>query len=202
MTREEVIKMFKIKEAETVALDQYISELKKKNIFINLVGKSTMLNPWDRHICDSLQLMSFIRNKNSTILDMGTGAGLPGIILSILGYKNITMVDSRNKKTEFLKQILRQLGLKTRVINSRLEELKLPPFQYITCRAFAPLDKLLKYSLFFSNNKTTLVFLKGKNVNKEIFDAKSKFIFDYKVFENKNAGGGFVIKIKDFKKND
>ena len=202
MTREEVIKMFKIKEAETVALDQYISELKKKNVFINLVGKSTMLNPWDRHICDSLQLMSFIRNKNSTILDMGTGAGLPGIILSILGYKNITMVDSRNKKTEFLKQILRQLGLKTRVITSRLEELKLPPFQYITCRALAPLDKLLKYSLFFSNNKTALVFLKGKNVNKEIFDAKSKFIFDYKVFENKNAGGGFVIKIKDFKKND
>ena len=65
------------------------------------MGKSTLANPWDRHVCDSLQIMSFIKNKNSSILDMGTGAGFPGIVLSILGYKNITMVESKKKKTEF-----------------------------------------------------------------------------------------------------
>ena len=79
MIKEDVIKIFNLKKAETIALNQFISELKKINSSRNLVGKSTLLNPWDRHICDSLQIMFFIKNKNSSILDMGTGAGIPGI---------------------------------------------------------------------------------------------------------------------------
>ena len=61
---------------------------------------------------------------------------------------------------------------------------------------------LLNYSLFFSNNKTTLIFLKGKSVNTEIHKAKKKFIFNYKLSKSKSSGGGFIIKINDFKKND
>ena len=106
MNKEDVVKIFKLKKVEITTLNQFVSELKQANSLRNLVGKSTLLNPWDRHICDSLQIMPLIKNKNSTILDMGTGAGLPGIVLSILGYKNITMVDSRKKKTEFVKQII------------------------------------------------------------------------------------------------
>ena len=202
MTKEDVIKIFNLKKIETIALNQFILELKKINSSINLVGKSTLLNSWDRHICDSLQIMSLIKNKNSTILDMGTGAGLPGIVLSILGYKNITMVDSRKKKTEFVKQIIEKLGLKAKIINSRLEDMQLPPFQYITSRALASLDKLLNYSLFFSNYKTRLIFLKGKNVYTEIFEAKKNFFFNYKIYESKSSGGGFLVEIKDFKIND
>ena len=202
MIKEDVIKIFNLKKVEIIALNQFISELKKINSSRNLVGKSTLLNPWDRHICDSLQIMSFIKNKSSSILDMGTGPGLPGIVLSILGYKNITMIDSRKKKTEFVKQIIEKLGLKAKIINSRLEDMQLPPFQYITSRALASLDKLLNYSLFFSNDKTRLIFLKGKNVNIEILEAKKKFFFDYKIYESKSSGGGFVVKIKDFKIND
>ena len=202
MTKEDVVKIFNLKKIEISALNQFISELKKINPSRNLVGKSTLLNPWDRHICDSLQIISFIKNKNSPILDMGTGAGLPGIVLSILGYKNITMIDSRKKKTEFVKQIIEKLGLKAKIIHSRLEDMQLPPFQYITSRALASLDKLLNYSLFFSNDKTRLIFLKGKNVNIEILESKKKFFFDYKIYESKSSGGGFVVKIKDFKIND
>jgi len=202
LIKENVIKIFNLKKVEIIALNQFISELKKINSFRNLVGKSTLLNPWDRHICDSLQIMSFIKNKNSSILDMGTGAGFPGIVLSILGYQNITMVDSRKKKTEFVQQIIKKLGLKTKIINSRLEDLQLPPFQYITSRALASLDKLLNYSLFFSNEKTRLIFLKGKNVNTEIIGAKKNFFFEYKIYKSKSSGGGFVVNIKDFKIND
>ena len=202
MTKEDVVKIFNLKKAEILALNKFISELKKINPSRNLVGKSTLLNPWDRHICDSLQIMSFIKNKNSSILDMGTGAGLPGIVLSILGYKNITMIDSRKKKTEFVKQIIEKLELKAKIINSRLEDMRFSPFQYITSRALASLDKLLNYSLFFSNDKTRLIFLKGKNVNTEILEAKKFFFFDYKIYKSKSSDGGFVIKIKDFKIND
>ena len=202
MIKEDVIKIFNLKKIEIIALNQFILELKKINSSRNLVGKSTLLNPWDRHICDSLQIMSFIKNKNSSILDMGTGAGFPGIVLSILGYKKITMIDSRKKKTEFVKQIIEKLGLKAKIINSRLEDMQLPPFQYITSRALASLDKLLNYSLFFSNYKTRLIFLKGKNVNIEILEAKKKFFFNYKIYESKSSGGGFTVKIKGFKIND
>ena len=202
MTKEKVIKKFNLKKVEIIALNQFLLELIKTNSFNNLVGKSTLLNPWDRHICDSLQIMSFIKNKNSSILDMGTGAGLPGIVLSILGYKNITMVESKKKKAEFVNQIIEKLELKAKIINTRLEDIHLPSFQYITSRALASLDKLLNYSLLFSNYKTRLIFLKGKNVNTEIFKAKKKFIFDYKIHESKSFGGGFVLEIKDFKIND
>ena len=202
MKKKDIIKIFKLKKVEIIAFNQFILELKKINTFRNLVGKSTLANPWDRHVCDSLQIMHFIKNKNSSILDMGTGAGLPGLILSILGYKNITMIESRKKKTEFVKQIIKKLGLKAKVINSRLEDLRLPPFQYITSRALASLDKLLSYSLFFSNHKTRLIFLKGKKVNTEILEAKKKFFFDYKIYKSKSSGDGFVVEIKDFKIND
>ena len=202
MKKRDIIKIFNLKKVETISLNKFILELKKINISKNLVGKSTLVNPWDRHICDSLQIMHFIKNKNSSILDMGTGAGLPGVVLSILGYKNITMVESRNKKTEFVKQIIEKLHLKAKIINCRLEDLQLPPFQYITSRALASLDRLLNYSIFFSNHKTRLIFLKGKNVNTEIIEAKKKFFFDYKIYKSKSSGGGFVIEIKDFKIND
>ena len=202
MKKKDIIKIFKLKKVEIITFNQFILELKKINTISNLVGKSTLANPWDRHVCDSLQIMHFIKNKNSSILDMGTGAGLPGIVLSILGYKNITLVDSKKKKAEFVKQIIEKLGLKAKIINSRLEDLQLPPFQYITSRALASLDKLLNYSLFFSNHKTRLIFLKGKNVNKEIFEAKKNFFFDYRIYESKSSGGGFIVEIKDFKIND
>jgi len=200
LTKEDVIRLFSLKKTEERSFDLFISEIHKYNSLSNLVGKSTLLNPWDRHICDSLQIASFVENKNSSILDMGTGAGFPGIVLSISGYRKITLVDSRNKKIDFLKYIVKKMGLRIKIFNSRLENLKLPPFQFITCRALAPLDRLINYSLFFSNNKTTLVFLKGKNVNTEIHEAKNKFFFDYKVFESKSSGGGFILKINDFKK--
>ena len=202
MKKEDIIKIFNLKKVETTAFNQFILELKKINTTTNLVGKSTLANSWDRHICDSLQISHFIKNKNSSILDMGTGAGLPGIILSISGYKNITMVESRKKKIEFVKQIIEKLELKAKVINSRLEDLQLPPFQYITSRALASLSKLLNYSLFFSNHKTRLIFLKGKNVNKEILEAKKNFFFDYRVHKSKSSGNGFVVEIKNFKIND
>ena len=90
-----------LKKVETIAFNQFILELKKINTVRNLVGKSTLANPWDRHICDSLQIMHFIKNKNSSILDMGTGAGIPGLVLAICNFSNVSLVDSNLKKINF-----------------------------------------------------------------------------------------------------
>ena len=73
------------------------------NTHTNIVGKSTLLNPWKNHVLDSLQILPFIKDKNSSILDMGTGAGMPGVLLSIVNCVDVTLVDSNGKKVNFLK---------------------------------------------------------------------------------------------------
>ena len=131
---------------------------------------------------------------------MGTGAGIPGVFLSILGYTNVVMVDSTKKKTDFVRKSIDSLGIKASVYNSRLEGLKIAAFDFITARALAPVYKLINYSLFFSHKNTTLLFLKGRNVKKEINDAKKKYTFHHTLFESQSIGGGFILKINMVKR--
>jgi len=200
LNKKNVIDLYKLNNNQIKLFDSYLLEVKKSNMNFNLVGKSTLDNFWDRHICDSLQIASFIKNKKSTILDMGTGAGIPGIILTIFGYTNVTLVDSKNKKTNFVKKFINNNRLSGTVINSRVESINTKKFDFIVARALAPLEKLLNYSLFFLNKNTTLVFLKGRNVNKEIIDAKKKYLFDFKTINSKSSGNGYVIKINKIKR--
>jgi 16S rRNA (guanine527-N7)-methyltransferase len=200
LIKEEVIKSFNIKDGEKILLEKLLIDLKKTNKHTNLVGESTMLNPWDRHICDSIQLAPIIKKKESRILDMGTGPGFPGLVLAIIGYTNITLVDSKKKKIDFLDKIIKKFDLKTKAVHGRLESTKLKPFEFIVSRALAPLEKLLNYSLLFSNKNTTLLFLKGKNVMNEITEAKKNFYFNHNTINSQSSGGGYVVKIKNFKK--
>ena len=200
MNKNNIIKFFGLTDNEVKKIDWFIDEIKKTNKITNLVGSSTLNNAWDRHICDSLQLSPLIKNKKSSILDMGTGAGLPGMALAILGYTNITMVDSKTKKISFVEHALSKLNLQAKTVNERLENIDLPQFSFITSRALAPLNRLINYSLVFSNKNTTLVFLKGRNVKSEIIEAKKKYFFNYKTQKSKSSGGGVIIIIKDFKK--
>ncbi len=202
MKREEVLKVFKIKKNEEIILESFLSDLKQTNRHINLIGSSTLINAWDRHICDSLQLSLIIKNKESQILDMGTGPGFPGLVLAMIGYKNITLIDSKKKKVDFLNKMIKKFNLKTKTINARIENTRTKTSEFIISRALAPLEKLLNYSLFFSNKNTTLVFLKGRNVMDEIVEAKKSFIFSFKTIDSLSEGGGKIVKIKNFKKHD
>ena len=98
MEKKDILKKYLITDNQEANLQKYIDILIKYNSHTNLVGKSTLVNPWVSHVLDSLQILPFIQKKNLSILDMGTGAGLPGVILSILGCKNVTLVDSNGKK--------------------------------------------------------------------------------------------------------
>ena len=198
--KEEIIKKFNLKQKEVRLIEIFIKELKEKNKSINLVGRSTIDNIWDRHVCDSIQIVSYIQNKKHKILDMGTGAGIPGIFLSILGCSKVVMVDSIKKKTDFIKDVITKLNISPMVVNTRLEKFNTTPANYIVSRALAPLEKLISYSLLFSNKETSLLFLKGRNVNNEILDAKKKYNFRYSVFDSLSSGEGYVLKINDFKK--
>lgn len=195
-----ILENFKLSKPQVIKISDYINLLDTHNKVSNLVGKSTMLNPIKSHILDSIQISKVITEKNSRIIDMGTGAGLPGIVLSIFGYKNLFLVDSNGKKTRFLEQVTRRLNLSCKIINSRIENLKEKNFDYVVSRALASLERLLFYSSFLSNKKTKLIFLKGQKVKEEIINAKKKWVFDYKLRKSLSDRRGSVLLISNFKR--
>ncbi len=200
MNKNSVIKKYNLNRKQIDLIDNYLESLKKENQTHNLVGQSTIDVAWDRHINDSLQLSDFILKKNSSIIDLGTGAGLPGIILYIFGYTNILLIDSKLKKINFINEFAYEQNLEIKTICSRVEKIKNQKFDFIVCRAFAPLIKLLDYSRFFTKKNTSLLFLKGRNVKKEIDDAKKLFNFNYNLYPSKSEGRGFILKINKHKK--
>ncbi len=162
MDKNTVIKNYSLKKRQIDLIDKYLKKLKNSNKTHNLVGPSTIDISWDRHINDSLQLSKFIFKKNSSIIDLGTGAGLPGIILYIFGYTNILLIDSKMKKINFIKEFASEQNFEIKTICTRVEKIKNLKFDFIICRAFAPLIKLLDYSRFFTKKKYITTFSKRK----------------------------------------
>ncbi len=200
MDKKQIISKYNLEKNQINLIDTYLLDLEKKNNEINLVGKSTLTNSWDRHVNDSLQLSLKILNKKSSIIDLGTGAGIPGIILAIFGYKNILLTDSKLKKINFINSFCKKNKVVVKTRCSRVENIKNQKFDFIICRAFAPLKKILDYSLIFSKKNTSLLLLKGRNVKNEILDAKKHFKFQYELSDSQSLGGGFVLEIKHLDK--
>ena len=94
MSKADIVSEFVLNKKQVDKLDFYLSSITKHNNHTNLVGKSTIENIWDRHVLDCLQLTKYIINKKLKILDLGTGAGLPGVLFSIVGYQRVLMLDS------------------------------------------------------------------------------------------------------------
>lgn len=152
-------------------LEVYASMITKWNKAINLVAPSTLSQLWERHLLDSAQLWPIISEfEDTTIIDLGSGGGLPGIVLGIAGVKQITMVESDTRKCVFLREVSRETNLQNvSVINDRIEktQLKAP---IITARALAPLKQLVEWSSPLLQNEGKMVFLKGADVKNEIND--------------------------------
>jgi 16S rRNA (guanine(527)-N(7))-methyltransferase RsmG len=198
LNKEDVIFYFNLSKNQVEKIEFFISQIINYNKHTNLVGKSTIENIWERHVLDCLQLSKHINEKKLKIFDIGTGAGLPGVLLSIIGYKNVLMVDSVKKKTDFIKGVVKELTLSARVQNKRIEKVKRVKQDIIVSRALAPLSKLLTYALLHSEKNTTLLFLKGRSVNNEIEIAMKNFDFDFKKFESVSSGDGCILQINNF----
>ncbi len=202
MNKIELISKYNLNKAQIEKIDFFITSIINYNKHTNLIGKSTVENFWDRHVLDCLQLTKQINNKKVKILDLGTGAGLPGILLSIVGYQKVLMIDSVKKKTDFVKTIIKDLSLPSEIINKRIEKAPLTQHDFIVSRALAPLKKLLFYARMYSKKNTTSLFLKGRNVNNEIDLAMKEFSFDFNKIMSLSFGGGCILKIKNIKKKN
>ena len=199
MNKTEIVSHFNLNKMQIEKIEFFITSIINHNQHTNLVGKSTIENIWDRHVLDCLQLTKYISNKKLKILDLGTGAGLPGVLLSIVGYQNIVMIDSIKKKTDFVKKIIKELSLSAKIQNKRIEKTLTSQQDIILSRALAPLIKLLTYARMHSNKNTTSLFLKGRNVNNEIDKAMKEYFFDFEKIESISSGNGCILQIKNIK---
>ncbi len=172
LKKEECQKILNVSRETMEKFDKYLKWLKNWQRNLNLVGSSTLEDPWRRHILDTGQITKYIKNKNESIIDVGSGAGLPGIVLSIMGYKNIVMVESDYKKSVFIIEALRVCGTKSKVLNERIEKLECINGKTLTFRAFAPIEKVFDLLGDKIKKETKLIFLKGKTAMEEVKSSK------------------------------
>tara|TARA_B110000858_G_scaffold160791_1_gene185060 strand:- start:107 stop:721 length:615 start_codon:yes stop_codon:yes gene_type:complete len=166
----------------------------EENSRINLVSKTTLDDIDNRHFLDSAQLMPLIKNKNLSLLDVGTGAGLPGIILAIAGCKKVNLVEKQSKKCDFLKRVNDQLELKMNIINKRVEDIVGEKFDYIVSRAFARIDKIITATKNISHKNTKFILLKGKTYLDETkLISKKKFNVIY--FDSLTSAESKIIEL-------
>ena len=199
MSKVDIVSEFVLNKTQVDKVDFYLSSIIKHNKHTNLIGKSTIEDIWDRHVLDCLQLTKHITNKKSKILDLGTGAGLPGILLSITGCQRVLMVDSAKKKTDFVKQIIKELSLTAKIQNKRIETPPTSQYDIIVSRALAPLTKLLTYARMYSNKNTTSLFLKGRNAINEIDIASKVYFFEFEKIKSMSSDDGCILKINNIR---
>ncbi len=199
MSKADIISEFALNKTQVDKLDFYLSAIIRHNKHTNLIGKSTIENIWDRHVLDCLQLTKYITNKKLKILDFGTGAGLPGVLLSIAGYQRVLMIDSVKKKTDFVRKIIKELSLTAKIQNKRIEKPPYSKHDIIVSRALAPLVKLLTYARMYSNKNTTSFFLKGRNVINEVDIASKVYLFEFEKITSISSDDGCILKIKNIK---
>ncbi len=165
---------FKNVPRETIEqLETYAALLMRWQAKINLVSASTLPNIWERHFADSAQLFPLLKDKNGVLLDFGSGAGFPGMVLATLGCTNVHLVESDRKKCIFLREVARSLGVAVEIHNERIENLQIPTVSTITSRGCASLNKLLAFSESFFQENTQCLFPKGENYTKELEEAKN-----------------------------
>ncbi|NNC73582.1 MAG: 16S rRNA (guanine(527)-N(7))-methyltransferase RsmG [Sphingomonadaceae bacterium] len=153
-------------------LDRYVELLLAEAERQNLIASSTLPIVWDRHIRDSAQLLGFARDLGAqgSWLDLGSGPGLPGIVIALLNTRPITLVESRARRAGFLFRAVEELALSGHVTVEarRLERIETRPFDIITARAFAPLPKLFDLAHRFSRRETLWLLPKGQTVDDEL----------------------------------
>lgn len=177
------------------ALEKYQSLTLKWNKTINLVSCNTEHEFWVRHILDSLQLMKYINNQNIHLIDVGSGGGFPGIVLSIAGIKNVTLVESNVRKSIFLLQASKISTNKVNVVNQRIENVKLD-CDILTSRACAQLEKIFVYTQHINVRNKYLLF-KGKQYQKEIEIAKKRWSFCHSVYDSETSNNSKILEISN-----
>lgn len=182
-------------------LDGFVQLLLKWNKSINLIAKSTTSEVRERHVDDSVQIAQHIQFRN-TWLDMGSGGGLPGIVLAIVAKGQgadtaFTLVESDQRKCAFLRTAALQFNLNVTVISERIESISNFEADHISARALAPLGQLLTYAKPFFAEHTLAIFPKGQNHQAELDEARKHWTFEAELVESSTDAFAAIVLIRN-----
>jgi 16S rRNA (guanine527-N7)-methyltransferase len=182
---------------ETMArLTAYLDLLRKWNRRINLVGRSTLDDPWRRHFLDSAQLLT-AAPPPGLWLDVGSGAGFPGLVCAILAGRPVHLVESDARKAVFLREAARATGAEATVHTCRIEDLPALEAAVISARALAPLDRLLDLTVRFATKETIFLFPKGLDVDDELTKAAKSWKMKVERIESQSDSRGIILKLQE-----
>ena len=199
MTAEEFARRFDVSRETLASLSAYVALLEKWQPRINLVSSATLPDIWQRHILDSAQLLPHLpvvpAHQRCQILDIGSGAGFPGLVLAILGAGDVQLIESDQRKAVFLQTVVRELGLSVRVSNQRIETLPACQPDVITARALAALPKLISLIEPQLHNGLTCLFLKGASVDEELTNFQTYSSMIPHVYPSLTNDDGVIVKL-------
>ena len=183
-------------------LENYVDLLIKWNQSINLISKHTINQIWDRHVLDSAQLVRFIDKDVRKWVDLGSGAGFPGLIVASIVKDSIpklcvSLVESDQRKCVFLRQAADLLKVNVEIFAGRVQDCSFKNADIISARALAPIKKLLPYFIQIGKTKgAKALFLKGKNINRELQDVEGLEQFNIKTYSSLVDASGFVLEVE------
>ncbi len=197
------IKKFNVSRETIKKLNIYNDFLLENNKLLNLIGKTTEKHVFSRHFKDSAQIYNLIEDK-SEIIDIGSGAGFPGIIIKILMDNdkikgNVILIDKSPKKCKFLKDLSNKLSTELKIENLKLEDYKLNKISTVVSRAFKKTVDTI--DILFKNNEKirNIILIKGKTYQQELDDAKKKYTFHVEKFRSITSDESYILKICNIK---
>jgi 16S rRNA (guanine527-N7)-methyltransferase len=200
ITPEAFVDLVNVSRETLQKLQRYLELLREAQGQMNLVAPSTMDQLWRRHVLDSAQLWRLLPAGTHSLLDFGSGAGFPGLVLSIMGVPSVRLAEGNPHKAAFLREVAQQLALNVEVFSGRFSQLRCPPADVITARALAPVHELLALAASFRYAHTQCLWLKGREFQKEILRANQEWAFPVRVHSSLAHQGGVVLAIGSFKK--
>jgi 16S rRNA (guanine527-N7)-methyltransferase len=186
---------------ETIArLKAYVGMLGERNPRVNLVSARSLHGVWRRHVWDSAQLAAFIPTQAKSLIDLGSGAGFPALVLALLRPDlRLVLTESTAKKCRFLEAAAQRIGVRAEIRNIRIENGAPEPFDIVTARACAPLDRLLGYAQPFQATNTINLFLKGQSVEVELTQAHKSWMMQAIRHPSETDPSGTILEIRELR---
>jgi 16S rRNA (guanine527-N7)-methyltransferase len=177
-------------------LEAYVVLLIKWNKKMSLISKRSEVEIWQRHVLDSMQLYPLLEGVRGNIVDLGSGGGFPGLVLAIMGVKNLSLVESDQRKCAFLRHVARQTNTEVNVIGARIETLQQPKAEVIMARGFAALTTIFEISREMCRPETQFILLKGEKLHDEVMEAEKKWTFSQEILHSKSDTSGSILIVR------
>jgi len=179
-----------------VRFEAYAEVLVRWSARINLVGAKTLGDLWRRHFLDSAQLFAHLPEGTRSLIDLGSGAGFPGLVLSISGVPGVELVEADARKCAFLRDAARVAAAPVAIRNSRIEALPPHIVDVVTARGCAPLDRLLLLAQPFIGPDTVCLFPKGERAREELTAASQAWTMDATFHESRTDRRGVILCLR------